>query len=45
MDVDDEKKPFDVVGGGIDEDSHPDPDEELMLEQGQGKVWIIKVCK
>ncbi|KAJ2914827.1 hypothetical protein MD484_g5575, partial [Candolleomyces efflorescens] len=45
MDVDDEKKPFDAVGGGIDDDSHPDPDEELMLEQGQGKVWIIKIPK
>ena len=41
--IEDEKKPFDVEAAQNDEDSHPDPDEELMLDQGQGKVWLVKV--
>ncbi|KAF7377774.1 hypothetical protein MSAN_00200700 [Mycena sanguinolenta] len=39
--ADDEKKPFDVPGE--DEDAQPDPDEQLMLDQGHGKVWLVKV--
>lgn len=40
---DDEKKPFDAELGGQDEDSQPDPDEHLMLDQGNGRVWMVKV--
>lgn len=40
--VDDEKKPFEE-GGGQDEDAQPDPDEHLMLDQGGGRVWLVKV--
>ena len=36
--ADDEKKPFDALGGQNDEDSQPDPDEHIMLESGQGKA-------
>ncbi|KAJ7139020.1 transcription initiation factor IIF, beta subunit [Mycena epipterygia] len=42
--VDDEKKPFDVDGTG-EEDAQPDPDEQLMLDQGHGKVWLVKIPK
>ncbi|KAJ7471319.1 transcription initiation factor IIF, beta subunit [Mycena galericulata] len=41
---DDDKKPFDVVGD-VEEDSQPDPDEQLMLDQGHGKVWLVKIPK
>lgn len=41
--VEDEKKPFDALGGQNDEDSQPDPDEHIMLESGQGRVWLVKV--
>ena len=37
-----EKKPFDAEVGH-DEDSQPDPDEQLMLDQGNGRVWLVKV--
>lgn len=44
MDVahDDDKKPFDAETAP-DEDSQPDPDEHLMLDQGNGRVWLVKV--
>ncbi|KAN0126263.1 Transcription initiation factor IIF, beta subunit domain containing protein, partial [Lactarius tabidus] len=42
--VEDEKKPFDALGGN-DEDSQPDPDEHIMLESGQGRVWLVKIPK
>ncbi|KAF8340089.1 transcription initiation factor IIF, beta subunit [Amanita rubescens] len=43
-DVDDEeKKPFEAELGGNDEDSQPDPDEHLMLDQGNGRVWMVKI--
>ncbi|KAJ6504268.1 transcription initiation factor IIF, beta subunit [Mycena vitilis] len=41
--VDDEKKPFDV--DTADDDAQPDPDEQLMLDQGHGKVWLVKIPK
>ena len=41
--VDDEKKPFDALGGNNDDDTQPDPDEHIMLESGQGRVWLVKV--
>jgi hypothetical protein len=40
--VEDEKKPFDAEVGAED-DSQPDPDEQLMLDQGNGRVWLVKV--
>lgn len=43
--VEDEKKPFDALGGQNDEDSQPDPDEHIMLESGQGRVWLVKIPK
>ncbi|KAJ7668359.1 transcription initiation factor IIF, beta subunit-domain-containing protein [Mycena rosella] len=42
--VDDDKKPFDV-DGTAEEDAQPDPDEQLMLDQGHGKVWLVKIPK
>lgn len=41
--VEDEKKPFDSVVGGHDEDTQPDPDEQIMTESGNGRVWMVKV--
>lgn len=42
---DDEKK-FDAdnAGRNDDDDQMPDPDEPLMLDQGNGRVWMVKVC-
>lgn len=40
--VEDEKKPFDAEGMQ-EEDAQPDPDEQLMLDQGNGRVWLVKV--
>lgn len=39
--VEDEKKPFEAEHN--DEDAQPDPDEELMLDKGNGRVWLVKV--
>ncbi|KIL62436.1 hypothetical protein M378DRAFT_1055660 [Amanita muscaria Koide BX008] len=39
------KKPFEAELGGQDEDSQPDPDEHLMLDQGNGRVWLVKIPK
>ena len=41
--VDDGKKVFDAEAVN-EEDSQPDPDEQLMLDQGNGRVWLVKVC-
>ena len=43
LSIDDEKKPFDALGGQNEEDTQPDPDEHIMLESGQGRVWLVKV--
>jgi transcription initiation factor TFIIF subunit beta len=40
--TEDEKKPFDAEAGHED-DTQPDPDEHLMLDQGNGRVWLVKV--
>ncbi|KAG6906969.1 hypothetical protein DXG01_011166 [Tephrocybe rancida] len=42
--ADDDKKPFDAEGNDED-DAQPDPDEDLMLEQGNGRVWLVKIPK
>ncbi|KAF5355415.1 hypothetical protein D9757_011180 [Collybiopsis confluens] len=41
--VEDEKKPFGL--GTTEDDVLPDPDEILMLNQGHGKVWMVKIPK
>ncbi|TFL02107.1 transcription initiation factor IIF, beta subunit-domain-containing protein [Pterulicium gracile] len=43
---DDEKK-FDAdnAGRNDDDDQMPDPDEPLMLDQGNGRVWMVKIPK
>ena len=35
-------KRFDVNGGNED-DNQPDPDEPLMMDAGNGRVWLVKV--
>jgi transcription initiation factor TFIIF subunit beta len=42
--VDDEKKAFDAETAQ-DDDSQPDPEEHLMLDQGNGRIWLVKVRK
>lgn len=42
LDVADDKKRFEV-DGTHDEETQPDPDEELMLDRGNGRVWMVKV--
>lgn len=42
MAAEDEKKPFDAEGANEDE-TQPDPDEPLMMESGNGRVWLVKV--
>jgi hypothetical protein len=39
--AEDEKKPFEAEHN--DDDAQPDPDEELMLDKGNGRVWLVKV--
>jgi transcription initiation factor TFIIF subunit beta len=44
LSVEDERKPFEVSMEGLqEEETQPDPDEQLMLDQGNGKVWLVKV--
>lgn len=40
--VEDDKKRFDAEAPH-EEDTQPDPDEELMLDRGNGRVWLVKV--
>ncbi|PSS32062.1 hypothetical protein PHLCEN_2v2169 [Hermanssonia centrifuga] len=42
--MEDEKKPFDAEQGGNEEETQPDPDESLVMESGNGRVWLVKVC-
>ncbi|KAG1752674.1 transcription initiation factor IIF, beta subunit-domain-containing protein [Suillus paluster] len=41
--IDDEKKPFEAEHN--DDETQPDPDEELMLDKGNGRVWLVKIPK
>ncbi|RDB30984.1 Transcription initiation factor IIF subunit beta [Hypsizygus marmoreus] len=43
--MEDEKKPFDAEHPDDSGDSQPDPDEHLMLDQGSGRVWLVKIPK
>ncbi|RPD59703.1 transcription initiation factor IIF, beta subunit [Lentinus tigrinus ALCF2SS1-6] len=36
-------KQFDSVHGGHDEDHQPDPQEELIMDSGDGRVWLVKI--
>lgn len=38
-----DKKPFDAELGGHEEETQPDPDESLLMESGNGRVWLVKV--
>lgn len=40
--VEDEKKVFEP-NENHEDDALPDPDEQLMLDQGNGRVWLVKV--
>lgn len=40
--VEDDKKRFEPEAPHED-DTQPDPDEELMLDRGNGRVWLVKV--
>ena len=40
--AEDEKKPFDAEVAAAEE-ALPDPDEHLMLDQGSGKAWLVKI--
>ena len=37
-----DEKPFEVEGMA-EEETLPDPDEQLLLHQGNGRVWLVKV--
>lgn len=41
--IEDETKPFDAEQAGHDDEAQPDPDEPLMMESGNGRVWLVKV--
>lgn len=41
-DVEDDKKRFEPEAPH-EEDAQPDPEEELMLDRGNGRVWLVKV--
>ncbi|KAL1703208.1 transcription initiation factor IIF, beta subunit-domain-containing protein [Schizophyllum commune] len=42
----DEKKPLvDAAMAADDSDQQPDPDEHLMLDQGNGAVWSVRIPK
>ena len=38
-----EKKPFDSELIKDEDDTQPDPDEVLNMDQGSGRVWSVKV--
>ena len=41
--VTEEKKPFDTELIKDEDDAQPDPDEVLNMDQGNGRVWSVKV--
>jgi len=43
--MEDEKKPFDAEHAMQDEETQPDPDETLIVEQAGGRVWLVKIPK
>lgn len=41
--ADEEKKPFDAEHTTGEDDAQPDPDEPLMMDAGNGRVWLVKI--
>ncbi|KAI0091172.1 transcription initiation factor IIF, beta subunit-domain-containing protein [Irpex rosettiformis] len=41
--MEDEKKPFDAEHPTNDHDVQPDPDEELIMQANNGRVWLVKI--
>ncbi|KAI0766731.1 hypothetical protein BC629DRAFT_1537375 [Irpex lacteus] len=41
--MEDEKKPFDAEHAGNEDDTQPDPDEELIMQANNGRVWLVKI--
>jgi len=39
----DEEKPFELGAVAVEDDHQPDPDEQIMLDSGSGRVWLVKV--
>ncbi|KAH9924104.1 transcription initiation factor IIF beta subunit [Amylocystis lapponica] len=39
------KTPFDSVNAANDDDNQPDPDESLIMDAGNGRVWLVKIPK
>lgn len=38
-----ERKPFDEEIVKDEEETQPEPDEHIMMDQGNGRVWSVKV--
>ena len=38
-----DKKQFDAINGAQDAETEPDPDESLIMDSGNGRVWLVKV--
>ena len=38
-----DKKQFDAINGAEDAETEPDPDESLIMDSGNGRVWLVKV--
>jgi len=43
--IEEDTKQFDAVNGPHEEDTQPDPDEPLMMDAGNGRVWLVKIPK
>lgn len=41
--IEDEKKPFDAETAQNEEETQPDPEEQLIMDQGNGRVWLVKI--
>ncbi|KZT67921.1 hypothetical protein DAEQUDRAFT_728416 [Daedalea quercina L-15889] len=40
-----DKKQFDSINGSQDAETEPDPDESLIMDSGNGRVWLVKIPK
>lgn len=43
--ADEDSKSFDAVHGMNEEDLQPDPEEPLLMEAAEGRVWLVKIPK
>ncbi|KAI0950676.1 hypothetical protein AcW1_007923 [Taiwanofungus camphoratus] len=41
--IEEDSKRFDSINTTQDEDTQPDPDEPLMMDAGNGRVWLVKI--